>query len=84
MNNQQALDELSPLMRYSQLLERVIEDSGTTKKYASQCVVLILHQIDSDRTLQLIKDATSTGALSLPSAFCMWDFGVTASPKVGG
>ncbi len=82
MNNQQALEELSRLERYSTNLERPIDDVSTIK-YSSHCVVLILHSIDSDRILQLVKDATTTAALHLPTAFTMWDFSLTSSPKVG-
>ena len=82
-NNQQAIEELSRLMRYSHPLERIIDELGTVRKYSSQCVVLILHQRDSDRILRVINDAIGTQTLRLPTDFCLWDFGVTSSPKVG-
>jgi hypothetical protein len=67
-NRQQALDELSRLNRYSGNLELHGED-GAVRRYQGNCVILILHQIDSNRIVNIVKDCVDNGSLKMPASY---------------
>jgi hypothetical protein len=81
-NRQQAVEELSRLNRYSGDLE-LRGDDGEVRRYQGNCVVLILHQIDSNRIVNIVKDCVDNGSLKMPGSYTIWDFGLTTSTKPG-
>jgi hypothetical protein len=81
-NVQRAIDELSRLNRYSGSLD-LIGENGEVKRYASYCIVLVLHQFDSTRIINIINDAVKTDTLRMPDNYAVWDFGIVASTKPG-